>query len=147
LLIGMFKVLFASAAFIFSVSLSAQVQSQVQSQVQKQVPAPSQQVAPSKNVQLSQRFTFKTESKSFEKTKFKKLSDANKAVEKYRRSFAGKIELLEKRCKDRYGEGYRYGGVSLKQRAIGYMNEDLPVNGFSWKRLIVEAYLQCLKVP
>lgn len=92
-----------------------------------------------------QRFTFKTESKSFEKTKFKKLGDARKAVEKYRKSFAGRIPLLEKRCIDRFGAGYKYNGVSLKERAIGYMNEELPVEQFSWKRLVVEAYLQCMK--
>ncbi len=93
----------------------------------------------------AQKFTIRTESKSFEKTKFRKLSEAKAAVEKYRRSFSSRAKDLNKRCQNHFGPGYSYNGLSVKPRAIGYMNEDLPIDLFSWKRLIVEVYIQCFK--
>ncbi|MCC2679730.1 MAG: hypothetical protein K0R29_2306 [Pseudobdellovibrio sp.] len=93
----------------------------------------------------TQRFEFRTESKGFEKTKFKKLSDAKAAVAKYRRSFNSRTKDLDKRCEDRFGAGYKLNGLSVKERAVGYMNEDLPVDKFQWKRLVAEVYIQCVK--
>lgn len=109
-------------------------------QTLQQVPQPSGE--PKIGVQ---RFTIRTESKSFEKQKFRNIKEAKAAVEKYRLSFNRRIPLFEKRCSNHFGPGYKYSGISLQQRAIGFMNEDIPIEKFTWKRLIVEAYLQCIK--
>lgn len=93
----------------------------------------------------TQRFEIRTESKSFEKTKFRRLSDAKAAVAEYKRSFNSRTADLNKRCINHFGPGYQYNGLSLKERAIGYMNEDLPIEKFQWKRLVAEVFIQCVK--
>lgn len=127
----LFCKVFVLFIFLFSFTVDAQL--------------PVNTVPPAAQKTGVRRFTIRTESKSFEKTKFRKLSEAKAAVEKYRRGFNSRVKDLQKRCQNYYGEGYTYSGISIKPRAIGYMNEDLPIDKFSWKRLIAEVYIECIK--